>query len=289
MPLFVWCSGYLFAYTNQTGRKSCKDYLSQRSLRLLVPYFVFSLIGLIPKIVASPVLNDTLELDAVQLIRAFFVPREGVWGHFWFLPMIYFIGILGFVIDKLCLKSSKVWIVITITALVVSIYKADFLQWFSINDVLHFFPYYCLGVLTCYIKLDFLIGSHLKTNFFVGLVTGLVLYSFFEEVGLIGFARNTAIAICMILSIVSLCKSISNRLYIDRNAKLAQTYQIFIISWPCQLVAGILLERILHVNWLLFWILVFATGVIVPLILLRIKDIIEKKYNTKILSFILGQ
>lgn len=291
MPLFVWCSGYLFAYTNQTGRKSFREYFSQRSTRLLIPYFVFLLIGLIPKIVAAPVLNDTLELDAVQLIRAFFVPREGVWGHFWFLPMIYFIGILGFVIDKLCRKCAKVWIVVTITSMVlslVSLYKTDILEWFSINDILHFFPYYCLGVLTCYIKSDY-IGSHLKTNILIGLVAAFVLFSIFEEVGLIGFVRDTGIAVCMILSVVSLCRSFGNRCDINQNAKLAQTYQIFILSWPCQLVAGIVLERILHVNWLLFCVVVFTTGVILPLILLRVKDIIENKYNTKLISFILGQ
>ena len=100
MPLFVWCSGFLFAHTMQT-RKTFAQYASQRALKLLVPYFLISLIGLVPKILASSVLNDTLNMDAMEIVRAFLVPREGVWGHFWFLPMIYLIGVIGYLLDKM--------------------------------------------------------------------------------------------------------------------------------------------------------------------------------------------
>lgn len=109
MPLFVWCSGFLFAHTMQTERKTFVQYVSQRALKLLVPYFLISLIGLVPKILASSVLNDTLNMDAMEIVRAFLVPREGVWGHFWFLPMIYLIvsGICIIVLQERCL--GVVW------------------------------------------------------------------------------------------------------------------------------------------------------------------------------------
>lgn len=80
MPLFVWCSGFLFAHTMQTEGKTFAQYASKRAVKLLVPYFLISLIGLVPKILASSVLNDTLNMDAMAIVRAFLVPREGVWG-----------------------------------------------------------------------------------------------------------------------------------------------------------------------------------------------------------------
>lgn len=98
MPLFVWCSGYLLVKTKQCDKYSFSEYTKRRFLRIMVPYFLFSLIGIIPKIALSSVLNDSLEIDG--LIRAFLVPRESIWGHFWFLPMIFFLGLIGYLICK---------------------------------------------------------------------------------------------------------------------------------------------------------------------------------------------
>lgn len=128
MPLFVWCSGFLFAHTMQSEKKTFAQYAGQRAAKLLIPYFFMSLIGLAPKIMASPFLNDTLNMDVMSIVRAFLVPREGVWGHFWFLPMIYIIGIIAMLFDKIS-KNTCVWILITVIAFVLSFYRSDYLSW----------------------------------------------------------------------------------------------------------------------------------------------------------------
>ncbi len=104
MPLFVWVSGYLLVYTQQIDRYSASCFVRKRFLKLLIPYFVLSLIAILPKYALQPFLNDTVSLDCYSLLRIFFVPRENVWGHFWFLPMIFALGVMGFVLDKLFSK-----------------------------------------------------------------------------------------------------------------------------------------------------------------------------------------
>lgn len=141
MPLFVWCSGFLFAHTMQSDRKSLAQYTGNRAVKLLVPYFVISLIGLIPKILASSVLNDKLNVDVISIVRAFLVPREGVWGHFWFLPMIYLMGTLGYLLDKFS-KKTQVWAIVVLVSFALSFYRQDVLQWFAVNDVLQYFMFY---------------------------------------------------------------------------------------------------------------------------------------------------
>ncbi len=101
MPLFVWISGYLLIYTQQTGRYGASGFVRKRFLKLLIPYFALSVIALLPKYVLQPFLNDSVSLDCYSLLRIFFVPRENVWGHFWFLPMIFALGVMGFSLDKL--------------------------------------------------------------------------------------------------------------------------------------------------------------------------------------------
>lgn len=107
MPLFVWCSGYLLVKTGQSERYGFSQYALRRAKKLLIPYIAFSLVGLVPKIAFSGLLNDKLDLDFLGISRAFLVPRENVWGHFWFLPMIFFMGIAGHAIDKICYFLKK--------------------------------------------------------------------------------------------------------------------------------------------------------------------------------------
>jgi fucose 4-O-acetylase-like acetyltransferase len=159
MPLFIFCSGYLLVYTKQIDRKSFSEYVGQRAKRLLIPYFVLSLIGVIPKFLFSSVLNDSLSLDAISLTRAFFVPRENIWGHFWFLPMIFFMGVIAFLIEKYILRSANKsvgWGIITLVLMICSIiYKpANGLEWFGINDIIIYGWSYSLGVIVYYLLGD---------------------------------------------------------------------------------------------------------------------------------------
>ena len=76
---------------------------------------------------------------------------------------------------------------------------------------------------------------------------------------------------------------------IDRSSIFAQTYTIFILSWPCQLVVEIILERILKTGFYACFPAMLLTGLTVPLILIKLTDYIEYKTNTKIISLIIGK
>lgn len=82
MPVFVFCSGVLLVLSDADRKYTFPAYLKRRALRLLLPYFVFSLIGIVPKVLLSSVLNDSLRFEFLQIVRAFLVPRESIWGHF---------------------------------------------------------------------------------------------------------------------------------------------------------------------------------------------------------------
>lgn len=289
MPLFVWCSGFLFAHTKQSTRKTFRQYLCQRASRLLIPYFALSLIGLLPKIMASSVLNDNLELNAIQIVRAFLVPRECVWGHFWFLPMIFWLGLLCFIADKI-IKSAKGWIVLTLIAFCFSFIKLDCLKWLGVNDVLAFFVFFCIGVVCRKYELEEINKRSISVVVVIlGIMVSLVLYFMVHGGFGVIHIRNTIIALMMISSIVQLCRLFENKIRVTRNSLIAQTYQVFILSWPCQLVAGIIVERILHWNWFVFIPIVFVTGILMPLLLIITVDNFERKTDTRFLSLILGR
>ena len=84
MPLFFFIAGFLFMNSNAIGKNGYGKWIKEKCIRLLTPYVVLSVIALIPKYY--------LEHHAFITIKAFVeaicIPRIGVWGHFWFIPVL---------------------------------------------------------------------------------------------------------------------------------------------------------------------------------------------------------
>lgn len=295
MPLFVFCSGFLLSYTNQAERKSFSDYIGQRAKKLLLPYLVFSLIGIAPKYLFSSVLNDSLSLDFMSLTRAFLVPRENIWGHFWFLPMIFFMGCIAYALDRYLIKKEVKgigWGIVSIILIVLShVYQPmDVMKWFGINDLALYGWSYTLGV-----ECNYLFGDITEKVHFDRINTSLVCLvggGISLAISLLRTnkdAPNLVVAILMIAVILLLCIAWNDKIRINRKRLIAQTYQIFILSWPCQLVVEIILERELHLQWWIILPSVFIIGVVGPLILIKLIDWFEAKTKTRILSVIIGK
>ena len=109
-------------------------------------------------------------------------------------------------------------------------------------------------------------------------VTGYVLAS-----------RNAVIAMLMTGGILSFSMLWAKATNINRRSLIAQTYQIFILSWPCQLVVEVVTERLLHLQWCIVMPAVFVTGVCGPLVLIRLVEWFEARTKTRFLSFVLGR
>lgn len=254
MPLFVWCSGFLFAYTDQTRRYSFRQFAGKRAKKLLLPYVILSVVGIAPKVMFSSVLNDSLSFDIVSLIRAFLIPRENIWGHFWFLPMIYLLGVMGFIVDKyffITKYKNILLLLILIGLLVVSNSETEAGKWLGLNDILHYGWIYILGIFvaqTGISVLQQLSGNQKLLYASGGMLISIMLYG---SDALIPFSLlvKDSIDVLMIGSMLSFGMLISRKVRIARECLIAQTYQLFILSWPCQLIIEILTERIFHLPW----------------------------------------
>ena len=294
MPLFVFISGYLLIYTQQSVLKRTTEFFRKRFLKLIIPYFALSLIAILPKYLFQSYLNDSLSLDAESIIRVFLVPRENIWGHFWFIPMIFILGILGFGLDRFF--RIKKWnhlgwgITTSVSFLTYLIlYKEDITGWLSINDIIYFGWYFSLGALCATFNL--LNKIEIKGEFsysFTSIVLSLTLFMIGSH-WQIGAFRSALIAVLMIFGLCELCSVIVRRINLSRNAIYTQTFTIFLLSWPCQAVANVLTERILYAPWYVIMTTQFLSGVFGPLIIIYLISIIEKKFRFHWISFILGK
>ena len=301
MPLFVWISGYLLIYTQQTERYGMAGFAKKRFSKLLIPYFALSIIAILPKYAFQPFLNDAVSLDCYSLLRMFFVPRENVWGHFWFLPMIFILGVLGYFLDKLFERykiknygwgiSACVFFagyVLTTTVCSASWWWGGVTRWLSISDIIQFGWLYALGAFSAcnnwLQKIDTPKYSVLAT---LSIVLAILLFLCKMPVMLTP-VKTAVIATAMIFSLSKLCIYISKSVEINRNAVYAQTFTIFLLSWPCQAVANVITERVLHWPYFAIMPIQFCVGIICPMILIWLIAKIEKRYNFHWISFILG-
>ncbi len=294
MPLFVWISGYLLIYTRQSLKYNTRQFAARRAIKLLIPYIILTIVAFIPKYAVQPYLNDSIELDAESIVRVFLVPRENIWGHFWFLPMIFILGIAGFLADRIFVKyglSKLGWAIITAVLLILYIFtfNMEITQWFSLKDIVIFGWVFALGALcACYDSLTLLRNKYRIPISIICVSLAAILYIYASYVPF-GAIRNILIAILMIISLVEPCMWLALKIHVSRTAVYTQTFTIFLLSWPVQAVANVLTERILHLPYYMIMPIQFLAGIIGPVLLILIINYIEHKFKIRWISFCLGK
>ena len=100
--------------------------------------------------------------------------------------------------------------------------------------------------------------------------------------------KKIAIAILMIFFILWLSNKLSFERFRIYTFISQNVYSIFILSWPCQAVVEIIANRILGFNVYLVMLLMFTSGIVGPLLIVRIIDMLENNTEVKLLSLIIG-
>lgn len=106
---------------------------------MLTPYFVLSLAAIMPKWLISGSAESVIDL----LLR----PRLGIWGHFWFIPVLFLIyAIWGFV-RKIAQKKNKVSVQLVVMLISSVLYFLPITtQWFGLNDIKENCIFFAVGV-----------------------------------------------------------------------------------------------------------------------------------------------
>ena len=92
MPLFFFIAGFLFWNSDFITRIPLHTWLKQKALRLLIPYCFWTLAALLPKYYLEH--NSFRGLSLSYLARTFFCPRDNIWGHFWFIPVLFLLYVI---------------------------------------------------------------------------------------------------------------------------------------------------------------------------------------------------
>lgn len=276
MPLFLFLSGYLVT----RNRRSAGLYIQCRAVRLLVPYFSLSIIAFVPKALVQRFLNDSVEFSAWYLIKTELIPRDNVWGHFWYIPVVFFLCCFGVLMQNAMRKSRT----FRVTSLIVAyslLFIPETTGWFALEDLRKSTFYFVLGMSMA----DF--DPEAKT-----ILSPFWILAFPGAIALFGVANgaagNSVIACLMIgftLHIGTYLRLDDVRLFdtIEKNS-----FSIYLLSWPAQAVLEVLCNKILHLPVLLTMGMMFFGGILVPLICVRIVSWLEKRLSMKWVKVIIG-
>ncbi len=289
MPLFFFIAGFLFRYTSEIRKKKYSVFIKGKCIKFLTPYIVLSLVGFIPKILLSDFVNDKVALNFEYIVRSFFSPRDNVWGHFWFLPTLLIIYVFSYLILKISINIvGRMFLLLFVISL--AVYPID-IDWFAINDICNQLIFFCIGIFTeklinekkqCFFRCSFAI-----LNVVIAISIFIILrhFDYFYFIGLMNFS-NVIIGVLMIYSVLY----ISIKLAYMGNKILdyfeGKTFSIYIISWPCQAIAEIVANRILHMHWYIVMPIMFVVGLGVPLLISEIYR--RVKWHPKFINLLFG-
>ena len=141
MPLFFAISGYCFSF------HGWGDYLRKKCRRILIPYLVFSVLGVLMKTLFPSVVNGS-----VSLSRLAFSILTG--GQHWFLYALFVIFLFFPLVSRFFEKGGPAaWIVLALACLL-----QLFPFWptlFDIDRIVKFFPFFALGyTVRCQIRCE---------------------------------------------------------------------------------------------------------------------------------------
>lgn len=274
MPLFIVISGYLSVLSNRRA----SEYIAVRAKKLLIPYFVLSLAAFVPKMLVQQYLNDSVEFSFQWLIRSELVPRENIWGHFWFIPMIFLFGVFSAFCGKQ-MKQHKWVLLLALVASYILRWLPKTTAWFALEDIRQNLFYYILGIAIALCgNFDVIVKNKL---WLLGLPMALALFLFTGEKTTLGAVLMVGFVFC-VGTMVDLQKNSFCR-KIERYS-----FTIFLLSWPAQAVVEVLLNKLLHLPALVTMLCMFSVGVVAPLICVRIVEWMEKWIPVRAIQVSLG-
>lgn len=276
MPLFLFISGYLLTY----NIRPAGTYIRRRGVRLLVPYFALSAIAFIPKALVQQLLNDSVEFSVWYLIKTELIPRNNVWGHFWYIPVVFFLSCLGVLMLKPMRKRRAAgWAVLAASYLLLFLPRTT--DWFALEDLRKTAFYFVLGMVLAIRDPE----SRMVSNrgWLLGFPAAIALFAVVNTT-----LTNSLIACLMIGFILHIGRKLplgERSLFacIERNS-----FTTFLLSWPAQAVVEVVCNKLLHLPALLTMGMMFLAGIAVPLICGKIISLIDKRISMKWIKLAIG-
>lgn len=212
-------------------------------------------------------------LTIKAVLDTVFVPRLGVWGHFWFLPALFLTYVLFGLWRRLCNAENKKWMILLALAISLVLYFLPIRTGvFGLADLHSMLVFFAVGITIndSLVRQEYkgMKGNMLLICLPVSLV--ITIASFF----LTDLARKSAVVgLLVALGMIFSCWCYATVLPKRKAVKWlsSHNFTIYIFSWLFQSVMMAVCDHF-GFSWMVTFCLMFLTGLTGPALVIWIYD-----------------
>lgn len=280
MPLFFFISGFLLMNSGRIMSIGYGKWLVEKALKIFIPYCFLTAIFLFPKMR----MDMGKWIDLSYIVKAFLQPRSNVWGHLWFLPVLFFCFVIFGLWYVLVNKRNQLLFSIPIIVLTVALYFFPLnTAWFGFTDFRSFALFFVFGMVAKVLINANMIHLSLTSKVLIiisGLALSLLLYVFAYT----SIFAKLGMAVLMLIVCYNTATLISENSFCTWISK--HNYTIYLYSWPAQAALMMVCDRF-NIGWLITFLLMFTFGIAFPVVLILIYEKIPKIHN-RFFDMVLG-
>ena len=270
MAMFIFVAGFLFQNSNSLASNGYWKWLQDKAFRLLTPYVFWSLIALVPKYFAEH--HGFAGLNLQYFLKVVFHPRLSIWGHFWFLPVLFFLYLVFGCLHTIVKNNHWKWLVV---------YELFF------TGVLHFIPvtntflgladitknavFFAIGIgvnelFTIYGKNA---REKLSPSWILACLAGASVAFLLRE----SAHAHRAVGLPVAMLMITACWLLATQIPYGRIVKYlsGHNFTIYIFSWLFQSIVMMFCDK-LHFSWMVTFSLMFSAGLLGPMAVIFIYD-----------------
>lgn len=278
MPLFFFIAGFLFLNSQKFENVGFRRWSKEKALKLLTPYVVLSVVAAVPKYYLE---QKTFAGIGSYLIQAVFAPRLGVWGHFWFIPVLLLVYLV-FGIWRKFVTATPTTMTGTVVAALVLYFLPIKSYWLGLSDLKTAPLFFTVGMAVCLInKNDRNIQWYVRLLWMIiGVILSILLVRYYQY--------NSVLMLVVAFNMISVCWQMAKLIgehkitaWISRH-----NFTIYIYSWPFQSVAMVICGMF-HFPWYLMTPCMFITGLMAPVAMIYIYEH-NRKVQNRFFDLVLG-
>lgn len=267
MPMFMFVSGFLMMYTEFMNEKktSLRRFGLVKIKRLLIPYFVLTLLTYFPRASLSDMADETVELSATNLLKSLFVTDMLPISYFWFIQASFLLLISTYLIISVCrrLRLSDAYAIVILIAISICLecFDWDGTEIFGYKQAIFYSSFFIAGIAYCryFPKIDKIIPLESISSFCLAFTVWIATFIHWEGTPYAQISSFFGIAMCISIS----------RLLVKHHVTIIDhlvgaNYMIFLLSWYFNVATQQILRHFVTLPWQIHTLLSLTFGIYVP-------------------------
>lgn len=263
MPLFFLVSGYLFSYTGGFGHKGGYiGTLKNKFTRLIVPYLIWNILFIVPKILMADFTNDQVKLTPEYFGMLMLYPRNNILGHTWFLFALFEMFVISILLERW--KNNRLlWIPVACILIVLNCFGVTD-RFLAAGDLMKNGIFFWIGMLLGTLEVEKLKSIATNRELMIwtsAIVVGCtIIWSFTHD----GFKSSMPVNVLLLgFSILFLFGMLQVKYgirgglieFVSRNS-----FAIYIVHWPILMTIRFLLYQKMHLSPVATMLIMFVGG-----------------------------